>query len=500
MSDGRKAVRDSLIVSVGGQLEQVFGTLTSFALRWGLAPERLGIYTGLRPYLDNTNRSSLGVGLGAVQEIPVLRAAGKEEEARRIADVAYSTNSITCLVYGAVLLIWAAVRAPSLSGNPYAAEWTWGLVLLVAMVPLKRYQDFLISVLRAHQEFALTTELAVLDSLVGAVLTVIGLVVAGFWGLVGSVGVLMVFNIVYLHVRNPFRFRWRWDWRLAGRLIRLGMPIWANTALFFAVLNLDRGLILWNVPDPEAAAGVYTIALMGTGWGLDLAGRIALVMYTYFQTTLGRTDDVRLVAEQAVQTAEAQVAILGAGAAVAYLAGPVFLGSIVPVVVPGFDRYVPGLPALRPLLPGTVLLGLSWPARQMLIAVNRPYRLAAAMVAALALLLGIGTVAARRWGIVGVAWNMTIGYAVVYGLTSLVAFRRILGDRAWWVHQARIAADLGWFSVGAIVSTHLPLPTMNRWLDFAVRCLLLAAWIAPRLWTWGQKHRWGGLFDRARVA
>ena len=32
---------------------------------------------------------------------------------------------------------------------------------------------------------------------------------------------------------------------------------------------------------------------MGTSWGLDLAGRIVTVLYTYFQTTLGRTRDPR---------------------------------------------------------------------------------------------------------------------------------------------------------------------------------------------------------------
>ena len=68
-------------------------------LRWGLDPARLGVYTGLRLYLDQTNRTSLGIGLGAVQEIPILRAAGREDEARRVADVAYTTNTLTCLVY-----------------------------------------------------------------------------------------------------------------------------------------------------------------------------------------------------------------------------------------------------------------------------------------------------------------------------------------------------------------------------------------------------------------
>ena len=304
-AEGRRAVRDSLIVTLGGQLEQVLGTLTSLALRWGLEPARLGVYTGLRPYLDNTNRSSLGVGLGAVQEIPVLRAAGRDDEARRVADIAYTTNSMTCLVYAALLLTWAWLRLPLLAGNPLATEWTWGLVAMAALAPLKRYQDFLIAVLRAHQEFALTTELAVLDSLVFAAVVIVGLWLAGFWGLLAAVGLLLGFNIVYLHARHPLRFRWAWDWPTVARLMRVGLPIWVNTAVFFAVLNVDRALILWRVPRGEYAAGVYTIALMGTSWSLDLAGRIALVMYTYFQATLGRTRDPEAVARQAARTTEA---------------------------------------------------------------------------------------------------------------------------------------------------------------------------------------------------
>ena len=127
-SDARDAVRDSLIVSLAGQVERVLGTLTSFILRWGLDPARLGVYTGLRLYLDNTNRSSLGVSLGAVQEIPVLRAAGMEEEARRLADIAHTTNTLTCIIYAMALLIWAWLRRPLMVGDALAAEWTWGLV------------------------------------------------------------------------------------------------------------------------------------------------------------------------------------------------------------------------------------------------------------------------------------------------------------------------------------------------------------------------------------
>jgi O-antigen/teichoic acid export membrane protein len=486
-SDDRRAVRDSLIVTIGGQLERVLGTFTALALRWGLDPARLGVYSGLRLYLDNTNRSSLGIGLGAVQEIPILRAAGRHADAEHITNVAHTANTITCSLYALALLVWAVIRLPLLKNDPFAAEWTWGLVAIAALTLLQRYLSFLIAVLRAHQEFALTTQLDVFESLASAFLVVIGLWLGGFWGLLGSVGVLFTLKVAYLHARNPLRFRWAWDWPVSVRLMRLGLPILANTAALGAVMNLDEIVILWRVPNGAHAFGLYTIALMGTGWSLDLAGRIATVMYTYFQTTLGRTSDPTAVARQAVRVAEAQAPILAAGGAVAYLVAPKFLGLLMP-------RYAEGLPALRPLLPGMLILGLAWPARQMLITIERPYRLCAVTVIGLALSAVAALIGAERFGIVGVAWAMTLGYCAVYILTSGVAFYDALGATGWMRHQLRLAKTLAWFAAGSLIAAHAPISLGNRWLDLVARCVFLAAWGLPPLWVWARRHNWGGLF------
>ncbi|MDR3633640.1 MAG: oligosaccharide flippase family protein [Isosphaeraceae bacterium] len=488
-TEGRRTVRDSLVVTLGGQLERGLGTLTALALRWWLDPARLGVYTGLRLYLDNTNRTSLGVGLGAVQEIPILLAQGRGEEARRVADIAYTTNTLTCTLYALVLAVWGASRAVWLRGDPLAAEWTWGLVATAGLVVIKRYESFLIAVLRAHREFVLTTKLDVLESLVSACAVGLGLWLAGFWGLLASVAVILGVKIAYLHAAHPLRFRWRWELPTALRLLRLGLPILANTAAFGAVLGLDRALILWRVPDGARAAGLYTIALMGTSWSLDLAGRIVLVLYTAFQTTLGRTRDPAEVARQALRATEAQAPLLAAGSAVAFVVGPVFLGSLMP-------KYVEGLPALRPLLAGTLLLGLAWPARQMLIALDRPYRLCAATLAGLAVTALAGIVGADRAGIVGVAWGMTAGYGAVYLLTSATAFAGPLGWRTWFAHEARLGVNLLAFAAGALVASRLSPPGLRPWAVLAARCVFLTAWLLPLLWAWGRAHDWGGL--RAR--
>ena len=484
-SDACDAVRDSLIVTLAGQVERAIGTLTAFALRWGLEPSRLGVYTGLRLYLDNTNRSSLGVGLGAVQAIPILRAAGKEAEARRVADIAHTTNTITCLIYAVGLLAWAWIRRPILAGDALAAEWTWGLVAVAGLTLLKRYESFLIAVLRARQEFMVTSQVDVVESIVSIAAVSLGLWLAGFWGLLVAVGVIVGSKIAFLHARNPYRFGWAWDAPTAGRLMVVGLPILANTAAFGMVMNVDRVLILWRIADGERAVGLYSVALMGTSWSLDLAGRIVTVLYTYFQTTLGRTRDPVEVARQALRATEGQAPLLAAGSGIAFFAGPVFLGTVLP-------KYVDGIPALRPLLPGMLLLGIAWPARQLLITIERPYRLAIATLIGLALTTLAGLIGADRAGIVGVAWGMSIGYATVFLLTGAVAFVPTLGLRAWLVHLARLSLILGWVAAGIGLASMIA-PGLGLWGDAAARLGVLALWTIPALWAWGVGQGWGGL-------
>ena len=478
-AETRAVVRDSLAVTLGGQLERAIGTLTAVALRWGLDPAQLGVYTGLRLYLDNTNRSSLGIGLGAVQEIPILRAAGRNAEAARIANIASTTNTLTCLAYAAGLAVWAWCRSSVLSHDPLAAEWTWGLVAVAGLALIKRYETFLVAILRAHGEFRLTAELDVVEALASALAVGLGLWLAGFWGLLGAVGVLLLVKIAYAHARHPLRFHWDWDGPTAWRLMKTGLPILANTAVFGAVLNLDRIIILWRIPDGDRALGLYSIAVMGTSWALDLAGRIVLVMYTAFQTTLGRSGNPVEVAWQALKATEAQAPLLLAGSAVAYVVGPTFLGAIMP-------RYVDGLAALRPLLPGMVLLGLAWPARQALITVGRPYRLCLATLIGLAVTLAAAIVGADRAGIVGVAWGMSAGYALVFMLTSAAATTPFIGCREWIAHLMRLIGWIAGFGLGTVVAAHLPLGALDRWTELAARVGLLALWLVPTgiVWLW----------------
>jgi len=484
--DGR-AVRDSLIVIGGGQLERVIGTFTSLALKWGLEPAIHGLYAGLRLFLDQSNRSSLGVGPGAVQRIPILRAAGEEAEARRVANVAFTASMAGALLYALGLLGLAWWWWPGSEADPIAATWAIGLAALAVLVPLKRAQDLYVAIHRAHQRFGLTTRLAVIESALLAVGVIVGLWLAGLWGLLTVLGALSIFNLLYLRARHPMRLRLAWDWELVLSLAWVGLPILANSFVFSALIGLDRVVILTMAPDGPQAAGYYMLAVMGTSWSLDLAGRVATVMYTYFQTTMGRTKDEAAVARQSARTVEAITAPLAAGASIAYVAAPAFLAWLVP-------RYAPGAEAIRPLLPGVLLLGLALPSRQAMIARGRPYRLALVMLPGLGVAAAGAAIGAVRDGIVGAAWGMTAGYAAVYLLTSAAAFSEDLGPRGWFAHQAKAAWTVAKFGLIALVAAHLPLfDTVGPAAEPMVRGALVSLWALTGLWSWAGEHGWGGL-------
>ena len=384
----RSLWRDSVAVAVAGQVERVFGVATALVMRLGLAPEYLGVYSGLRLLLDNTNRSSLGVGLGAVQEIPILRASGREAEAERVANVAFTANTITCAFYAAVLLVWAAFGSRA---GPLGSEWTWGLAATGGLVLLKRYESFLTAILRSHGEFGVTARLDAFEAVVSLTFIGAGVWLAGFAGLLGAVALIVASKILFLHASHPLRFRYRWDWSIARRLMRVGLPIFANTATFGALISLDRMLILGCLPDGERAAGLYSAALLATNWGLDLAGRLAIVLYPHLQATLGRTGDTLAVARGGMRAVEHQAPLLFLGGAIAFAMGPEALGALLP-------NYREGLAAIGPLAPGMAWLGLAWPARQALTTLGRNRRLFLASAAGLLVCTVAGFTGATRGG------------------------------------------------------------------------------------------------------
>lgn len=364
-SKPRSILRDSLWMTAVGQVERAVGLLVTFALRWGLSAADLGIYSGLRLLLDNTSRSSLGVALGAIQKAPLLRAAGRHAEADRVLNVASTTNTWTSGIYGLALMLWGGWLANR--GEP---KWGLGLCLVGLLAILKRRQDFHIATLRSESQFGTVGRLAVIQSFLFAVLSLIGIYLSGFQGLMAALaGSFLVQGLLLTYYDKTRVFEYCWDLRLALNLALTGLPILAATSTWAMLNTLDRALILTQMPDGSAQAGFYSVAILATNWCGDIAGRVGLVLYPSYQARLGEgTEPKKLL----VEAEKATLCLLGLMSALglwAFLIGRWLL----PVL---FPQLAPGAAAFGPMLPGAIALAATWPMRQAWTALNRPWNLA----------------------------------------------------------------------------------------------------------------------------
>jgi len=362
----RLIIRDSIWMTAVGQVERLVGLLITFSLRWGLSPSELGVYSGLRMLLDNTSRSSLGVALGAIQKAPVLRAAGRNDEADHVLNAAATANTLTSSAYGLALVGWGGWLI-----RQHDYQWGVGLILVGLLAVMKRWQDFQIATLRSESKFALVGRLALVQSMLFAVSGMVGVYLFGFWGLMASLGLTFVVQSIWMERSGSQpRFKPAWDLPLVIRLATTGLPILAAGSAWAMLNTIDKALILTRMPDGATQAGYYSLAILATNWCGDVAGRVGLVLYSSYQKELGQGTEAATIFEVAESAAIFLLVILSGLSLWAYSAGRWLL----PLV---FPKLGPGMAALGPMLPGAVALAATWPLRQAWIACNRPWPLAA---------------------------------------------------------------------------------------------------------------------------
>ncbi len=353
----------AIYLALVAQAERAVGLGVALASRWFLSPTDLGIYSGLRILLDNTNRSSLGVALGAIQKSIAMKARQADAESDRVLAVAATTNAITSSVYGAALACWGIVTL-SATGD---FRWGIGLALVGLLAVIKRQQDFQVAVLRSRSAFSAVGHINLIRNLAFGLCATAGILAFGFWGLVAALGLSFLVERRLLRQEDRcLRFPIVWDWHASLALAATGLPILAANSAWACVTTLDRALILSNLNGGTELAGYYSIAVLGSGILEDFASRIALVISTAYRSEFGRDGSVESILERAETTG---LAILGLLAPAGFALGA-FGTKALPWI---FPNLAPGAEALMPMIPGTIALCAAMPLREAWISTERPW-------------------------------------------------------------------------------------------------------------------------------
>lgn len=410
----RRLVRDSLIASGATIVCQGLGVLTAIVLRVLLDPAQMGIWQGLKLFLNYANYANLGISKGATRELSIALGRGDTREAERGLSIAFTFNTLASLCYSLVLVVaaWLVSRE---SGGAWQNPWSVGLLAVAALAVAQRHVTFLVTILRARQAFSATSALSLLE----AVLTLgAGALFVHWWGLPGlyaSTLVVLAAAAAFLHAIEPARLRFVCDMPESRRLVAIGAPILMFGVLSTLFRSLDRLMILAYLPDREYQLGCYSVALLVTAQLYGLANMVSIVMAPRYAELFGRCGSTREVARLAARASEPMAAVVALLGALSMVAGAPLLSFMLP-------DYRSGLAPLVWLVPGTAISAMALPANQCLIAVDRQRRALWPLVAALLVAVAGNHVALRAgYGLVGVAAATSAGFVMHFVLTVFVA-------------------------------------------------------------------------------
>ncbi len=419
-------------------LGQALGVVSALAIRMLVSPAAMGIWQACRLVLSYSNYASLGVTKAAAREWAVATGSGRFASAQRAVNVAWSfaLGAALAVSAGVLVLAWRKYSG----GDPWAA--TWGLALLVVAlsVPLQRWVTFRVGLLRATQQFHRTATLGVLEACWHLALGALGAWLGGAVGLCLAGAAGLACSAWFLHRTGAPRPKLTWNAATLGRLLRTGVPLVLGGTAFSLFRSLDKLMLLFYLPQGEFALGCYSAALLAQGQLFGLGNTLAGVLGPRLARRWGKSGSPAQVATAALRTTRALAVLLAGPAAAGVLLGPWLLGLLLPA-------YASGLVALPPLAAGALALVLALPAQHTLVALDRPRRLLAVVLAACgAVALGNHWVLRAGYALAGVGWiTCTVNWAFLLALmstafASATGWRRLLQQ---WLHLAWIASPLG---------------------------------------------------------
>ncbi|MHB8897219.1 MAG: lipopolysaccharide biosynthesis protein [Thermoguttaceae bacterium] len=474
----RRVALDCLTVSGAEAICHALGMVTSLLLKVLLDPVQMGIWQGLKIFLGYGNYTNLGISKAALRDYTVALGRRDTAQARRGLDLAFTFNTLTSLVYSAILL-GAAVWVGTSGDDAGTQTWAIGLAMIGGLAVLSRYVSFQVTILRAHKAFERTSRLSVLEAVLTLAVCSLATRLWGVYGLYFGTLVVLLGAFLYVQRYRMVELRWAFDVAEVCRMIGVGGPILLAGTMITVFRSLDKLMILGYMSDREFQLGCYSVAIMASTQLYGLGNMLSIVMNPRYAEKYGETGDRRDVARLAAASSELHAAAMSLPAALAIVLAMPVLYRILP-------DYESGLPALVWLVPGTVALVLSLPASQYLVTVGRQNRALLAILPAIAL-AAVGNHFALRneLGLTGVAAVTAMAYLAYLGVVVAVSFWPELSGRERRRCLALSAlVVVPTLAVSILLERMYPGVQADLTTSFGKAVLVTAVWVATCGATW----------------
>jgi O-antigen/teichoic acid export membrane protein len=307
---------------------------------------------------------------------------------------------------------------------------------------------------------------------------VVSVLLFGLSGMYVATAITLSASLTFLTSVGGGRFRWHWDSDELRHLATIGTPILLIAIGTTATRSLDRWMILGFSDDRELELGLYSVALLMTTQIAGLANVFAIVMGPRYGELLGNCGDRSAVARLAARITEIKASAMALSGLVALTLGP----SMLVLMLPGYEA---GLAAMIVRVPGAVARALAVPANQLMITVDQQRRALLALGPPTIIGVTLAWVSYQRgWGLIGIAWAMTLSDLAYLLVLSVMAFRTLLSfrQRARYV-LALLAGTLPLLGIAAFRS-HAQLGTESVYHGGLLLVIAVSIWLCVATLGW----------------
>jgi O-antigen/teichoic acid export membrane protein len=415
MSKSKEILRQVGVYTGSTLLTQLITLAAAVFSRRILGPFQAGVWTTLQVVVDYSKYSTLGVMEAVVRDIPFHEGRGDSRRAEEIKNTAFSFIFTTSLLIAFALAFFAYwVR------HTYRKEVVFGLFLVAAIIILQRVNNLLICLLRAFKKFNVESSQMVFSSIVNAVLIALLTYRFKIYGFIFAMGLSFLFNIVYLLVKFPFRFRYGLDFQKIKPLVAFGLPLMSLGLLMTVVKSLDRIMLVKTLGFEPL--GLYSIALMACSYISNFSISFGTVLFSYSQEKFAMIGNPRGMADYVKKSSKGYA-----------LTMPILIGATAfsaPFLVHLFlPKFAGAVAALRILILSSFFVALLQPYYDFLITIRKHLLLFPFLIGSILLAWGFYfAVGTMRWGIEAYAAVVCLVFFAMFTVLYALA-ARFLFDR-----------------------------------------------------------------------
>jgi len=483
----RRLLLDTLGVAASQYVARAVVLARGLLAAAALGPAGFGGWNAINLVLDYGGYAPCGAVQGLDLRLPAPTARGEADAAVRLLAGAWSVIAAGGLLFSLAVLLALGAGHPVL-----LRDLGWPAALLaLAVVLLQLALTYHGSALRARGLFTVLSATSAVQALVGGGL---GVALVWRWGIAGLLWGWLVGTLVALAWTRsavpdvPLRPGPPGD---GLALARAGAPLFASFAASLVLRSVDRlALIRYGSPSD---LGAYSLGLMAVGLVLYLPEAAGMVVFPRVAAAAGGARDREGTRDEVLRAHRALGVALPLLVGLAVVWAAPLVGWLLPA-------YRPGVPAVRYLALGSLMLSVGTLPGYFLLASGRAGRML--LVSSLAALLNAALVfgvAARDHAPARVALAASAGYAAfALGMVAVAALDLRPAGRARAGFVAASFAPSVWAAALALGACALgPAEAPGA---AVVRSLVVGVGYLPALWWFGRGAGLGAVVRALRAA